>query len=144
MENKTESNKGIGQEAGNNLGLSFIRALKRNHDTMRQVGQPFMEWFRKHGVRPEFYYLSGTATTTSEQNEAAAPKGLESITKKLSVAEDEELWVLLQFYKDQAHANEVYSKMMLDESIGQLVKKFDGLITQGSNLIMGGFSHAGL
>jgi hypothetical protein len=47
---------------------------------------------------------------------------------------------------DQAHANEVYSKMiyskmMLDESIGQLVKKFDGLITQGSNLIMGGFSH---
>jgi uncharacterized protein YbaA (DUF1428 family) len=145
MENKTESNKGIGQEAGNYLGLSFIRAPKRNHDTMRQVGQPFTEWFRKHGVRPEFYYLSGTATTTSEQNEAAAaPKGLESITKKLSVAEDEELWVLLQFYKDQAHANEVYSKMMLDESIGQLVKKFDGLITQGSSLIMGGFSHAGL
>ena len=71
----------------------------------------------------------------------SAPEGLESITKKLSVAEDEELWVLLQFYRDQAHANEVYSKMMLDESIGQLVKKFDGLITQGSNLIMGGFSH---
>jgi uncharacterized protein YbaA (DUF1428 family) len=144
MENKTESNKGIGQVAGNYLGLNFIRAPKRNHDTMRQVSQPFMEWFRKHGVRPEIYYLSGTAATTSEQNEAAAPEGLESITKKLSVAEDEELWVLLQFYKDQAHANEVYSKMMLDESIGQLVKKFDGLITQGSSLIMGGFSHAGL
>jgi hypothetical protein len=73
-------------------------------------------------VRPEIYYLSGTKTT--EQNESA-PEGLESITKKLSVAEDEELWVLLQFYRDQAHANEVYSKMMLDESIGQLVKKFD-------------------
>ena len=64
--------------------------------------------------------------------------------KKLSVAEDEELWVLLQFYRDQAHANEVYSKMMLDESIGELVKKFDGLIIQGSSLIMGGFSHLGV
>jgi hypothetical protein len=94
MENKTESNRGIEQEAGNYLGLNFIRAPKRNHDAMTQNGQPFVEWFRKHGVRPEIYYLSRTAT--SEQNERAAPEGLESITKKLSVAEDEELWVLLQ------------------------------------------------
>jgi uncharacterized protein YbaA (DUF1428 family) len=144
MENKTESNSGIEQETGNYLGLNFIRAPKRNHDAMTQIGQPFVEWFRKHGVRPEIYYLSGT-TTTSEQNEgAAAPEGLESITKRLSVAEDEELWVLLQFYRDQAHANEVYSKMMQDERIGQLVKKFDGLITRGSSLIMGGFSHVGV
>jgi hypothetical protein len=142
MENKTESNKGIGQkETGNYLGINFIRAPKRNHDAMKQIGQPFMEWFKKNEVRPEIYYLGGTPTT--DQNEFL-PRGLESITKKLSVAEDEELWVLLQFYKDQAHANEVYSKMILDESIGQLVKKFDGLITQGSNLIMGGFSNAGL
>jgi uncharacterized protein YbaA (DUF1428 family) len=139
MENKTKSNIGIEQEeTGNYLGLNFIRAPKRNHDAMKQIGQPFVEWYKKQGVRPEIYYLSGT--TTTEQNESA-PEGLESITKKLSVAEDEELWILLQFYRDQAHANEVYSKMMLDESIGQLVKKFDGLITQGSNLIMGGFSH---
>ncbi len=137
MENKTESNRGI-EEAGNYLGLNFIRAPKRNHDAMTQIGQPFVQWFKKHRVRPEIYYLRGT--TTSEQNEGVAPEGLESITKRLSVAEDEELWVLLQFYRDEAHANEVYSKMTQDESIGQLVKKFDGLITQGSSLIMGGFS----
>jgi uncharacterized protein YbaA (DUF1428 family) len=140
MKNKTESNRGIEQEAGSYLGLNFIRAPKRNHDAMTQIGQPFVEWFRKHGVRSEIYYLSCT-TATSEQNEAtAAPEGLESITKKLSVAKDEELWVLLQFYRDQAHANEVYSKMMQDESIGVLMKEFDGLVTQGSSLIMGGFS----
>ncbi len=142
MENKTESNRGIEQETGNYLGLNFIRAPKRNHDAMTQICQPFMEWFRKHVVRPEIYYLSGTST--SEQYEAATPEGLESITKRLSVLEDEELWVLLQFYRDQAHANEVYSKMMQDESIGQLVKQFDGLITRGSSLIMGGFSHVGV
>jgi uncharacterized protein YbaA (DUF1428 family) len=145
METKTESDREIEQgQTGNYLGLNFIRAPKRNHDAMKQISKPFMEWFKKQGVRPvrpEIYYLSGTVS--SEQNEAA-PEGLESITKKLSVAEDEELWVLLQFYRDQAHANEVYSKMMLDESIGELVKKFDGLITQGSSLIMGGFSHVGV
>jgi uncharacterized protein YbaA (DUF1428 family) len=143
METKTESNRGIEQEQnGNYLGINFIRAPKRNHDAMKQIGQPFVEWFEKQGVRPEIYYLSGT-TSTNEQKEAA-PEGLESITNKLAVGQDEELWVLLQFYRDQAHANEVYSKMMQDESIGQLVKKFDNLVTQGSNLIMGGFIHVGL
>jgi uncharacterized protein YbaA (DUF1428 family) len=143
MENKTESNREIElEQTGNYLGINFIRAPKRNHDAMKQIGQPFVEWFEKQGVRPEIYYLSGT-TSTNEQKEAA-PEGLESITNKLAVGQDEELWVLLQFYRDQAHANEVYSKMMQDESIGQLVKKFDNLVTQGSNLIMGGFIHVGL
>jgi uncharacterized protein YbaA (DUF1428 family) len=141
MENKTESGNKIGQETGNYLGLNFIRAPKRNHDSMKQISQPFVEWFKKQGVRTEIYYLNGTVS--SEQNEAA-PEGLESITRKLSVGQDEELWVLLQFYRNQAHANEIYSKMMQDESIGQLVKKFDGLVTKGSSLIMGGFSQVGL
>jgi uncharacterized protein YbaA (DUF1428 family) len=142
METKTESDREIEQgQTGNYLGLNFIRAPKRNHDAMKQFSKPFMEWFKKQEVRPEIYYLSGTVS--SEQNEAA-PEGLESITRKLSVDQDEELWVLLQFYRDQAHANEVYSKMMQDESIGELVKKFDGLITQGSSLIMGGFRHVGM
>jgi uncharacterized protein YbaA (DUF1428 family) len=142
METKTESDREIEQgQTGNYLGLNFIRAPKRNHDAMKQISKPFMEWVKKQEVRPEIYYLSGKVS--SEQNEAA-PEGLESITRKLSVDQDEELWVLLQFYRDQAHANEVYSKMMQDESIGELVKKFDGLITQGSSLIMGGFSHVGM
>ncbi len=82
---------------------------------MTQIGQPFVEWFKKQGVRPEIYYLRGTS---NEQKNESTPEGLERIADKLSVGEDEELWVLLQFYRDQAHANEVYSKMMQDESIG--------------------------
>ena len=49
---------------------------------------------------------------------------------------------MLQFYRDEAHAQEIMAMMMTmqDESIGKLVKEFDGLVTQGSSLIMGGFS----
>jgi uncharacterized protein YbaA (DUF1428 family) len=138
MENKTESGREL-EETGNYLGLNFVRAPKRNHDAIAQIGIPLVQWFKKHGVKPEVYHLS--STTKSDQNEdTLPPEGLESVTKKLSVGEDDELWVLLQFYRDQAHANEVYSKMMQDENIGQLVEEFDSLVTQGSNLIMGGFS----
>jgi uncharacterized protein YbaA (DUF1428 family) len=129
--NKNESTTEI--ETGNYLGLSFIRAPKKNHESIEQIGKPLVQWFKKHGARPEIYHLS--SKTSGE-----VPDGVESIAKTLSIKEDEEVWVLLQFYRDRAHADEITAKMMQDESIGQLMKEFGGLITQGSSLIMGGFS----
>jgi uncharacterized protein YbaA (DUF1428 family) len=120
------------EETRNYLGLSLIQAPKENHKSIEQIGKPIVQWFRKHGARPEIYNLS-----TSE-----FPEGVESIAKILSIKDEkeEEVWVLLQFYRDQAHADEVTAEMMQDESIGALMKEFGGLISQGSNLIMGGFS----
>ena len=117
---------------GNYLGLSLIRAPKKNHKSIEQIGKAIVQWFKKHGARPEIYHLS-----TSE-----FPQSIESITKTLSIKDEkeEEVWVLLQFYRDQAHADEVNAKIMQDESISALMKEFGGLISQGSNLIMGGFS----
>jgi uncharacterized protein YbaA (DUF1428 family) len=128
---KTEPAIGI-EETGNYLGLSLIRAPKENHKSIEQIGKPIAQWFKKQGTRPEFYNLS-----TSE-----FPEGIESIAKTLSIKDgkQEEIWVLLQFYRDKAHADEVNAKMMQDENIGALMQKFGGLISQGSNLIMGGFS----
>ena len=119
------------EETGNYLGLSLIRAPKKNHKSIEHLAKPIVQWFKKQGARPEIYHLS-----TSE-----FPEGIESIAKTLSTAEDnEEVWVLLQFYKDQTHADQVTAKMMQDESICALMKEFGGLISQGSNLIMGGFN----
>jgi uncharacterized protein YbaA (DUF1428 family) len=118
------------EETGNYLGLSLIRAPKDNHKSIEQIGKPIAQWFRKHGARPEIYNLS-----TSE-----FPEGIESIAKTLSIGDEEEVWVALQFYRDQAHADQVRSKMMQDESIGALMKEFDGLVTQGKSMISDGFS----
>jgi hypothetical protein len=70
------------------MDLSFIRAPKKNHDAIEQIGKPFVQWFKKHGVRPEIYHLSSSTTTTSEQEAAAAaPESLESIAKTLSIGD---------------------------------------------------------
>jgi uncharacterized protein YbaA (DUF1428 family) len=50
------------------------------------------------------------------------------------------LGVSLQFYRDQAHADEVYSKMMQDETCSAIGKEFDALVTQGKGMITDGFS----
>jgi hypothetical protein len=90
---------------------------------MELIGKPFVQRFKRHGVRREIYHLSSNSSssrssTTSEQETIAAPERLESIAKSLSIGDDVEIWVLLQFHRDQAHADEVHSNMMQDESVG--------------------------
>ena len=108
---------------------------------MELIGKPFVQRFKKDGVRSEICHLSSynsssisRSSTTSEQERVAAPEGFESIAKTLSIGYDVEIWVLLQFYRDQAHADEVHSNMMQDESVGQLIKEFDGLIAKSQAL----------
>jgi uncharacterized protein YbaA (DUF1428 family) len=124
-------------ETGSYMDLSFSRAPKKNHDAMAQIGKQFVQWLKKQEVKSEIYHLS---STTSEE----VPDGVESIAKALSIGDEEEdVWVALQFYRDRAHADEVHAKMMQDESVGALMKEFDGLVIQGKSLITGGFSRLG-
>jgi len=135
MENKIESAQEI-EETGSYLQLSFSRAPKRNQEALAELGKRWVQWLNKHGVSSKIYYLN-SSTTTSEQE---VPEGVESIAKILSVSDDEMLGVSLQFYRDQAHADEVYSRMMQDETCGAIGKEFDGLVTQGKGMITDGFS----
>jgi hypothetical protein len=107
---------------------------------MELIGKPFVQRCKRHGVRSEIYHLgsnssSSRSSTTNEQETIAALQGFESIAKTLSIDDDVEIWVLLQFPRDQAHADEVHSNMMENESVGQLIKGFYGLITQESSLV---------
>jgi uncharacterized protein YbaA (DUF1428 family) len=135
MEKTIESAKEI-EETGSYLQLSFSRAPKKNQEALAQLGKRWVQWLNKHGVSSKIYYLN-SSTSTSEQ---VPPQGIESIAKTLSLSDDEMLGVSLQFYRDQAHADEVYSKMMQDETCGAIGKEFDGLVTQGKGMITDGFS----
>jgi uncharacterized protein YbaA (DUF1428 family) len=126
---KTESME-IVEETGGYLQISFSRAPKKNQDALAQLGKRWVQWLNKHGVSSKIYYLNNnnsSSTTTS-------------IAKILSVSDDEMLGVSLQFYRDQAHADQVYSKMMQDETCGTIAKEFDSLVTQGKSMVTDGFS----
>jgi uncharacterized protein YbaA (DUF1428 family) len=135
MENKIEFAKEI-EETGNYLQISFSRAPKKNQEVLAQLGKRWVQWLNEHGVSSKIYYLDNSSTKSSEE----IPEGVESIAKILSVSDDEMLGVSLQFYRDQAHANEVFAKMMQDETCGAIGKEFDSLVTQGKGMITEGFS----
>ena len=137
MENKIESAKEI-EETGSYLQLSFSRAPKKNQEALAQLGKRWVQCLNKQGVNSKIYYLNNSSKTTGE--EVPPPEGVESIAKILSISDDEMLGVSLQFYRDQAHAYQVFSNMMQDETCGAIAKEFDSLVTQGKNMITDGFS----
>jgi uncharacterized protein YbaA (DUF1428 family) len=134
MGNKFKFEREI-EETGNYLQISFSRAPKKNQEALAQLGKRWVQWLNEQGVSSKIYYLDNSSTTSKE-----VPEGVESVAKILAVTNDEMLGVSLQFYKDQAHANEVFAKMMQDETCGAIGKEFDSLVTQGKGMITEGFS----
>ena len=122
------------------LAAFLYRASKKNHDAITQNLKKFIPWFENNGVRIEYYQLAGRETQEEvDSAKAAGMEGMESITKTLA-AEDEDIWMELQYFRDHNHCKEVYVKMMKDKNIEPLGNEFFGLITQGKNLITGGFN----
>ena len=139
---KIESSTEIEETENNYLQLFLYRAPKKNHDSIVQNLKQFVSWFNKHGVRIEYYQLGNSETQGVIQSaKESGMDVMDSITKTLSIAEDEEeVWIEQQYFRDYKHCEDVYAKMMQDKSIEPLGKEFFGLITQGKSLITGGFS----
>ncbi|AIC15690.1 DUF1428 family protein [Nitrososphaera viennensis] len=129
--NKTESaTQETAATTTGHLEAFLYRVPKKNHDAIAQNLKKFVPWFKKNGVGIEYYQLGNYKTM----------EGMESIAKTLSAAEDEDIWMELQYFRDRKHCEDVYAKMMKDKSIEPLGNEFFGLITQGKSLVTGGFS----
>jgi uncharacterized protein YbaA (DUF1428 family) len=144
MQNKIESTTQLEEENETNyLQLFLYRAPNRNHDSITKNLKQFVPWFKKHGVRIE-YYQFGNSETQALINSAkeSGMDGLDSIAKTLPSVEDEneDIWMEVQYYRDYKHCQEAHTKMMQDKSLEPLGNEFFGLITQGKKLITGGFS----
>ena len=140
--NKNESSMEM-EETGSRLQAFLYRAPKKNHDALVQNQKQLVPWFKNQGVRIQYYQLRSSETQAAIDSAKESGMDLmDSIAKTLSTAEDEEeeVWMELQYYRDPAHADEVYAKMMQDKSIGSLGNEFFGLIAKGTKLVMGGFS----
>ena len=115
-------------EKGSYLQLTFCRVPKKSHDAIIRNGKKNDQLWLKHGtLRTESFQLGSTEIP-----------GCDSLAKTLPTAEDEEIWVLLQFFKNEKHWVEVMAKMIEDESVGPMVKEFESL-TRGKRLVTGGF-----
>jgi hypothetical protein len=111
------------QKIGNQVQLFLWRLPKKNHDA-KQVN----DLFRNQGMQPpEVFQLNNNNAKTSED------MGFTNISNAVSANQDEdEIWLELHSYRDHKHQEEVGAIMQNDESAGQLLRQFMGLIRPGS------------
>lgn len=124
--NKNETTK------ASHLEAVFYRVPKKNRDAIAKNLKKFLPWFEKNGVRLEYYQFTGSQLMEG--------MSMLPIDKTLSAAEDEDIWVELQYYRDSKHRDDTFAKMMKDKSLAPLGNEFFGLITKGSSLVTRGFS----
>lgn len=123
---KTES-----QQTENYLEAFFYRVPKKNHQAIESNLKKFVPWFTKNGIKIEYFHFTGSHLMEG--------MSMQSVDKVLSAADDEEIWVELQYYRDRKHCEDTLARMMQDKSLEPLGSEFFGLITKGSSLVTGGF-----
>ncbi|MEO9362575.1 MAG: DUF1428 family protein [Nitrososphaera sp.] len=117
------------ETTGNHVEVFFYRVPKKNRDAIERNLNKFRPWFHKQGVGLEYHRLGGTNVM----------EGCEGIAKTLAVAEDEDVWMETQYYRDRKHAEDTFASMMKDKELEPLGHEFFGLITQGKSMVTGGF-----
>ncbi|HEY5631842.1 MAG TPA: DUF1428 family protein [Nitrososphaeraceae archaeon] len=115
------------QQIGNQVQLFLWRLPKKNHDAMVRFAKQVNDLFRKYGMQPpEVFQLNNNNAKTSDM-------GFTNISNAVSANQDEdEIWLELHIYTDHKHQEEVGAIMQSDESAGQLLRQFMGLIRRGS------------
>ncbi len=124
---KTQS--ALETQSGNHLEVFLYRVPKKNHDAIEKNLKKFVPWFKSNGIGLQYFQFSSSQTMD----------GFESIAKTLSAAEDEEIWIELQYFRDRKHSEDAYAKMMSDADLKPLGEEFFGLITKGKSVVTGGF-----
>lgn len=129
-------------EIGNIIRLFVWRIPKTNNEALMQLAKPVRELFKNVGVNQEIFQLK-VGPDLHEQDKMAEQMGFTNIAKTIAAKEDEEVWLELQFYRDQKHLDDLGAKMQKDENAGKLGKQFMDLLTPGS-CIEGWFSHVNI
>ena len=124
-------------EIGNYLKVFVWRTPQKKHDTLVKLCEPAKKLFKNVGVHQEIFLLK---ENSDEQKEMCKKIGFTNIAKAVAANEDEDVWLEVQFYKDQKHLDDVSEMMNKDESASQLGRQFMDLITP-SSCIEGWFSH---
>jgi len=127
-------------EIGNIIRLSVWRIPKANHEALMQLEKPIKEFFKNTGVNQEIFLLK---VGSDEQDKMAEQMGMTNIAKTIAAKQDEEVWLELQFYRDQKHLDDLVEDVQKNENAVKIGKQFMDLLTPGS-CIEGWFNHVNI
>jgi len=116
-------------EIGKIIRLSVWRIPKVNHEALMKLEKAIGEFFRNYGVKQEIFQLKAG---TNEQEKMDEEMGMTNIAKSIGATQNEEVWLELQFYRDQKHLDVLLADVQKNENALRIGKQFMELLTPGS------------
>ncbi len=117
------------QDTGALIKILFIRAPKKNHHALLEIGKQTDILYRQHGVSKFVYRLNARENMMDFIN----------LSKAISANDDEDVWLEILSYRDAKHLEEVMKAMEGDKRANELYKESMEIITPGS-IVFGDFS----
>jgi hypothetical protein len=115
-----------------------------NREVIVQNLKLFVPFFKKHAKGIDYSLLANNSTEDVVDSEKQTDiENMESIKKTLSAAQDEDIWMEVQHFRDHKHRQGVYTMMMQNKNSKFLGDEFFSLVTHEKSLITGGFSRLG-
>lgn len=112
------------------VGIFLYRAPKENHEALVKINKHSHDFFMKHGVSKfEVFTLKSKENMMEFVN----------LAKTISASEDEEVWLEIQYYRDEKHIQEFMKSMESDRSGDKMYEEFMKLITPNSIVSFGNF-----
>jgi large subunit ribosomal protein L17 len=122
-------NFGYQKNTGALIKIFFVRAPKKNHHALLEIGKQTDIFYRKHGVSKFVYRLNARENMMDFVN----------LSKAISANDDEDVWLEILSYRDAKHVEEVMKAMESDKKANELYKESMEIITPGS-IVFGDFS----
>lgn len=113
------------------VAIFLYRAPKKNYDALVKINKHSHDFFMKHGVLKFEVYNLNTRENMME---------FVNLAKTISAADDEDVWLEIQSYRDAKHVQEFMKSMEGDKSGDAMYQEFMKLITPGSVVTFGDFS----
>lgn len=108
----------------------IFRVPKKNYEEMMSIQNQLNEFFSKYDIlNRDVFLLHNTEDV----------KGFVNLSNFVSAGADEEVLVVLAFYKDRSHRDDLVTKIRNDEKYRLILKRFSELITPESSIITGEF-----
>ena len=127
--NNLDLNKNSIQFVGQ-VAIFLYRAPKENHEALVKINKHSYDFFMKHGVlKFEVFTLNSKENMMDFVN----------LAKTISASKDEEVWLEIQYYRDEKHIQEFIKSMESDRSGDEMYKEFMKLITPNSIVSFGNF-----
>jgi uncharacterized protein YbaA (DUF1428 family) len=133
VEHQSDVERGSERATATYVQIFVYRVPKQNHPEFARAEGELADIFKQHGiVRSEFFTLTP----------ARIFKGFTSVGETLGATPDEEVWLELDYYRDQHDRDEVIGRIAQDPRAGPLFARVLTLCAEGSRSLQGDFTSA--